>query len=384
MKEDLSATREFRLHSEGQQCDEAGLTFCGVPLLQRTKPLGGQVVWSPKPPDEIEPAMSARFGAPVALARTRAQLDFVARCLTTGDVALAQIATLHLRLPDPPPLAKASLPPSSDLVAQLIASGLLARDWNPDAHPRTGTPPNPSWFAPRDDGGYEVAENDKEPPPTMTDESPEPPPSGDGSTAPGVGAGAQGQPTSVREQARQTVRDLRGTLQEIAGRVLQGAEIALWASDALANKLDDSLNELKFLLQLPLSLAEAERDSVLRRQAEVLAAQDPPKTLAELQTPPIENIEGHDLHHVVQQTDSNVQKDRTVAVAEKFGRDMIDSPRNLVWVPRLKHQLITGYYNSLVPTSNGSRFRRLVAGDLDFEAQYQDGLASLRLYGVLQ
>jgi hypothetical protein len=85
---------------------------------------------------------------------------------------------------EPSHLARASLPPSADLLGQLIASGLLARDWDPDAHPRAGAPPKPGW---RDTGGYEVAENDKEPPPSE-----------EGSEARGGGAGDQGQPRSVQ------------------------------------------------------------------------------------------------------------------------------------------------------------------------------------------
>jgi len=345
MWEASDETHVFRLHPGGVQCDDAGLAIAGVAVLQRTEPPGGRIVWAPKPPEEIDRAMSARFRAPVALTGKQAQLDFIARCLTKGDIALAQIAALHLQVPDPPPLAKASLPPSSDLLAQLIASGLLASDWNPDAHPRTGMPPNPGWFAPRDDGGYEVAENDKEPPQTMPDESPEPPPSGERSKTPGSGASEEVKPATVQARARQTVRELRQALRDVAADVLESGEIALWASETLADKFDKSLNELKVLLPLPTSLAEAEREAVLRRQAEILAVQDPPKTLAELQTAPTSNVQAYDLHHIVQQTDANVQKGGSVGLVEKFGSDKINLPGNLVWVPRLKHQLITGYYN---------------------------------------
>ena len=71
-------------------------------------------------------------------------------------------------------------------------------------------------------------------------------------------------------------------------------------------------------------------------------------------------------------------------VVEKFGRARLDSADNLIWVPRVKHQLITGYYNSVERDVGGYRLRRQIIGDFDFDTQYQDGLATLRLYGVLQ
>jgi hypothetical protein len=34
----------------------------------------------------------------------------------------------------------------------------LAKDWDEAEHPRTGTPPNPGWFAPKDDSGAAPSE----------------------------------------------------------------------------------------------------------------------------------------------------------------------------------------------------------------------------------
>jgi len=202
--------------------------------------------------------------------------------------------------------------------------------------------------------------------------------------APEGAADSERNPLSAKQQARQAVRELRQALGDVADEILQGGEIALWASELLANKFDQSIEDLKELLELPFLLTEAEQKSVSRRLAEAQAAQDPPKTLAELQTPPTENMEGYDLHHIVQQNDDNVRKDKSQMRIEKFGRDRIDSPENLVWVPRLKHQLITGYYNEKILTGTGYKLRRQIVGDLDFDAQYQDGLSILQLFGVLQ
>src|SRR6478672_6825829 len=62
---------------------------------------------------------------------------------------LARIAAVHLQILDLPSEAARDGMEAEDV---LIKSG----DWNPSLHPRTGTPPNPGWFAPTDSGS-EVA-----------------------------------------------------------------------------------------------------------------------------------------------------------------------------------------------------------------------------------
>jgi hypothetical protein len=65
-------------------------------------------------------------------------LSAVARALNRGDVVHAQIATLHLRIPDPPAPVKLNPPANEvlDLACRLRASGLLKADWDPAKHPR--------------------------------------------------------------------------------------------------------------------------------------------------------------------------------------------------------------------------------------------------------
>jgi hypothetical protein len=46
--------------------------------------------------------------------------------------------------------------------------------------------------------------------------------------------------------------------------------------------------------------------------------------------------------------------------------------------------LITDWYNCKDPHDPNERLRRQVVSDMDFEAQYQDALATLRMFGVLQ
>ncbi len=55
---------------------------------------------------EPNEALSSCYGLPVDFAAKAGGLAAIARALNGGDLALAKIATLHLRLPHPPSLAK--------------------------------------------------------------------------------------------------------------------------------------------------------------------------------------------------------------------------------------------------------------------------------------
>jgi hypothetical protein len=70
-------------------------------------------------------------------------LATVASALNANDQCLARIAAVHLRIPDLPNQSARDDMEAEDV---LIKYG----DWNPALHPRTGTPPNPGWFAPTD------------------------------------------------------------------------------------------------------------------------------------------------------------------------------------------------------------------------------------------
>lgn len=65
-------------------------------------------------------------------------LATVARALNRGDLLHAQIATLHLQIPDPTPLTKTprSAQELLGLARELKASGLLKAGWDPTKHPR--------------------------------------------------------------------------------------------------------------------------------------------------------------------------------------------------------------------------------------------------------
>jgi hypothetical protein len=117
---------------------------------------------------------------------------------------------------------------------------------------------------------------------------------------------------------------------------------------------------------------------------QIRATADPPKALDELQQPPTDNVRGYQKHHAVEQNPDNLAKSPVAATIEKFGRTVLDDPSNIVWVPTLKHEQITGYYNSLESENIPSVRHRDVVNELDFLSQRDTGLETLRLFGVLQ
>jgi hypothetical protein len=90
----------------------------------------------------------------------------VASALNANDQCSARIAAVHLQIPDlASPAVRDALAVEDSLIKYARDEGAGAADWNPALHPRTGTPPNPGWFAPtggaaRDAPGLRVADND--------------------------------------------------------------------------------------------------------------------------------------------------------------------------------------------------------------------------------
>lgn len=76
----------------------------------------------------------------------------MAQALDEKNLCLAQIAAVHLRLPElPDASARVAIVTEDLLIKSEQSSAQFARvGWDEAKHPRTGTPPNPGWFAPRD------------------------------------------------------------------------------------------------------------------------------------------------------------------------------------------------------------------------------------------
>jgi hypothetical protein len=149
---------EFRLSPLGKggvSCDEGGAFVGAVPMLVRTR-RHGRDEWRPRDCDVLSKEMSAQYGLPVDMSSKRGGLKAIANALNEGDMARAQVATLLLRIPNPPSLSKGA--PSRQemikLAGELQWSGLLKADWDPDLHPRwpAGAPDSQGGqFAPKGD-----------------------------------------------------------------------------------------------------------------------------------------------------------------------------------------------------------------------------------------
>ncbi len=330
----LPAMRTFGLRSGGVQCDRDGLFVGSVPLLRRERDSYGRENWSVRPQSELEDELTARYGLPIDATAKAGGLASVARALDRGDLALAGIAAVLLQFPDPPPLEKGA--PAADdwarLAWELAGSGLLKGDWDPAKHPRTGQKPNPGWFA-------EVVRE-----------------------ARAVTARMRAWPSPRFNKA------LRELVKDVAKKgPLSG--LGLWG-DAAA-----------IILEVLQNMAPTElNDGEDRAIAQTNAYFDPPKTLEQLQSRPTQNVLGYERHHIVEQNPANVAK----KLIEKFGQAILDDPSNLVWVPRLKHEDISAYYNETDDDDALKRRRRDVIGDYDLATQREIGLAELRKEGILQ
>jgi hypothetical protein len=107
--------------------------------------------------NEIERLLKKAFPQHTAVDRLMPGLATVASALNASDACPARIAAVHLKIPDLPSLGARR---GMEIEDRLIKSV----DWNPDLHPRTGTPPNPGWFAPTGgsdgDAPIQIAQND--------------------------------------------------------------------------------------------------------------------------------------------------------------------------------------------------------------------------------
>jgi hypothetical protein len=123
---------------KGVSCSEKGVFVGAVPLLERAGSRGEPNQWRPRLVADINRDLGECYGLPVEFDRKIEALRAAGQALGRGDLVYAQIATLHLALPDPPALQKSAQVPREviDLARQLRASGLLRADWDPTKHPR--------------------------------------------------------------------------------------------------------------------------------------------------------------------------------------------------------------------------------------------------------
>jgi hypothetical protein len=83
---------------------------------------------------------------------------------------------------------------------------------------------------------------------------------------------------------------------------------------------------------------------------------------------------GYDIHHIVEQTQ---------AANDGFPKEVINSPQNLVRIPRLRHQEINAWYQTKNPKYGGVTPREYLRGR-SWEVRRAVGLRALRNFGVLK
>jgi hypothetical protein len=131
----------------GLACSDDGLFLGRTPLIERRD---GKFV--ARQQLDIERLLTCAYRTEVRADRLMSGLATVARALSANDQCLARIAAVHLRIPDIPDRTARDAMEAADVLTKYTRDEGGDSNWNPALHPRTGTPPNPGWFAPTGDG----------------------------------------------------------------------------------------------------------------------------------------------------------------------------------------------------------------------------------------
>jgi hypothetical protein len=129
----------------GLACTDNGLVLGRTPLIEKR---GACFVVRDR--GEIARLLKYSYPGGLAVDQLMPGLATVAAALNANDPALARIAAVHLKIPDLPSLAARDALAAEDALIKYARDGGGDADWNPALHPRTGTPPNPGWFASTD------------------------------------------------------------------------------------------------------------------------------------------------------------------------------------------------------------------------------------------
>ena len=133
---------EYHSDNLGLAFTDDGLLLGRIPLIERRD---GRFVVRER--SEIARLVKYSFSNGVAIDRLLPGLTIVASALNANNQAGARIAAVHLQIPNLPSLAARDAMIAEDALIKYARDGGGASDWNPDLHPRTGTPPNSGWFA---------------------------------------------------------------------------------------------------------------------------------------------------------------------------------------------------------------------------------------------
>ena len=142
----------------GLSCDERGVFLGGVPLMQRVFDRAGNGCLTPRPADDLSRECSILYGVPIDMAGKHSTLSTIANALNRGNLALAKIASVQMRLPDLPRFSAAD-ENIEKLAFLLRRGGLFKAEWDPTKHPRwpAGSPDGQGGeFSPADEGSDDI------------------------------------------------------------------------------------------------------------------------------------------------------------------------------------------------------------------------------------
>ena len=142
--------RAFSLAAErcsgAVSCGVTGAFVGDVPLLQAVGS-GPTTQWIVRALPELNEELSTQYGLPIDVGAKADALALIAAAFNRGDLAMAAIATVQMQFPDPPLTEGRETDEEIARRALELHSSRLLKFWDPAKHPRTGTPPNPGWFA---------------------------------------------------------------------------------------------------------------------------------------------------------------------------------------------------------------------------------------------
>lgn len=125
--------REFHLSPPGKgfgvSCDAEGAFVGAIPILARLRK-NGRDEWQLRDCEQLSEQISMHYDLPIDMSSKTGGLRAIANALNEGDVARAQIGTVLLGIPDPPPLSKGDVARDQRimLVRDLHWSGMLKWD----------------------------------------------------------------------------------------------------------------------------------------------------------------------------------------------------------------------------------------------------------------
>lgn len=346
----FQAIREYGLdppgHERGPNCDREGPALGPIRLLRKT-----EMGFEARPAEELEPLLTRIFARSIDCSGLMPGLSAVARALNEGDLARAVITTTHLRLPTL----------GEEEARRAREAAALAKAAADD-------PEHPGWpkGAPGGKGGQ---------------------------FRPKEQTGAAAQRTSRKKTEEELLRHIqRLMIREALREILSPARIARLLGEAAANAIP-GLNVAADIAMMADVASMAMDFAILKRDTDAALefVKNGPYELEDLLVDKQERSfvsfdalkkvdftkfyasagDGWEYHHIVEQN-----KEGTIPAQE------INSTRNVIRVPKLLHEEITGEYARIDRKVGSSLRERLEA--LSFDAQHGEGVKVLRNIGIIE